>query len=96
MRGDIHTSANRLIATFGRTAAEEAFIEALEQTADGDALGEAHWLAVAAEIMRLQRHRAGPVAQIGQMTRSHGCSLTARRFTAISPLLLFSISKATR
>jgi hypothetical protein len=52
---DIKATADRLIAEHGRDAANQAFMEALDESVIGDKIREGLWINVAVEIMTTQR-----------------------------------------
>jgi hypothetical protein len=56
--------AERFIRNFGAEAAGRAFEEALECCVGEDSTAEAHWVALAVEIMRIQRLRQNVVTDI--------------------------------
>ena len=52
---DVTATASRLIAAYGRDAANQAFLEALDESVIGDKAREAFWIDVAVQIMTSQR-----------------------------------------
>ena len=52
---DTNATAQRLIAAYGRDAANKAFMEALDESVIGDKAREAFWIEVAVAIMTAQR-----------------------------------------
>jgi hypothetical protein len=62
--------AERFIRNFGAEAAGRAFEEALESCVLVDGTGEAHWVALAVEIMRIQRLRQNVVTDIALSVES--------------------------
>ncbi len=59
---DTAATARRLIAAYGRDAANQAFIEALDESVIGDKARETFRIEVAVEIMTTQHRAVEPVA----------------------------------
>jgi hypothetical protein len=52
---DINATAQRLIADYGPDAANQAFLEALDESVIGDKARETFWIEVAVVVMTIQR-----------------------------------------
>jgi hypothetical protein len=52
---DMAATARRMIADHGRDAANQAFMEALDESVIGDKAREAFWIDVAVQILTIQR-----------------------------------------